>query len=270
MSLSKIMRPRNHTLPVRELAFDWEPRMHAGRGTSELPVEEDPVDGLTLQLVQLDTAIAGRREELRVLEERALQLVQEAEEKAMDALRHAEEQTTAWRRDAQTQGYESGLVEGRAKAAEETEDTLAKARSVLLLAEQERHHRIHGAEEFLIALSLIIARRVVEREVTIDDDIVRHWVRDLLADVDKAHRVEVRVSASDFGFVLQERSQFESVLLQQADCLVTADSSLSPGDVVIATEFGTVDGRLDVRFEQVRQILTDTAKEWDQIESVHA
>ena len=227
-------------------------------------LEADPLEGLRRELAAQAGALDKREAELESAKAAALGLVEEAEMRARQLLESARAEAERLRREESERGRAEGMEAGRAAAAAEQAGLFEQAREVLALAERERLARVRASESLIAELAVKVARRLLGREVAADAAYVARVAQELIGEVDKARRIEVRVCAGDFAAMLAERTSLERLLPQQTECAIVPDRSLAAGDVVIATEFGTVDGRMETRLGLLRQALTAVAKEWEE------
>jgi flagellar assembly protein FliH len=226
-------------------------------------VEQDSEE-IDLDPESIEHKIQVKRVELSQMQQETMRLLDEAQEQANGLIDQAQQQATQIHQEAQVQGFSQGYEQGKQLAYEEISDQISKINQLLLLAEKERKARIKKSESFIVELAMQIAQNLFSRELQVETEgYAASLTLQLLEEVDKAHEIEIRVSAEDFASVLDRREHFERLLSQTAECSIIIDHALHLGDVVIATEQGTVDGRLDIRFEQVRQILLAVAKEWE-------
>ena len=253
MSLSRIVRPRDEVIPERKIILPERPYL----------VEQDREE-IDLDPDSIEHKIQVKRAELSQLQQETMQLLDDAQAHANGLIEQAQQQAMQIHQVAQEEGFSQGYEHGKQIAFEEMSDQIAQINQLLLLAEKERKARIKKSETFIVELAMQIAYTLFARELQEETErYAASLTLQLLEEVDKAHEIEIRVSAEDFASVLDRREHFERLLSQTAECSIIIDHALHQGDVVIATEQGTVDGRLDIRFEQVRQILLAIAKEWE-------
>jgi len=266
MSLSKIFRHTTPILPTRVFAPAVLAQTTTGDG------ERTGAD-VSLEKAQDELGAIRRlieQEEVRLAEVSATvdAMLADAQALAQQLVADAKGQIAADRQAQMRVGYKEGLQDGRCRAIEEQQSFVEQAQRVVQDAQRERRARILGAEGFVVDLALVVAQRVLERELVVDDRFLLDLTRNLLAEVDKAHRVELRVAPGDYASMLTHRSVLEKMLYQRAECVIVPDHMLRAGDLLVVTEMGTVDGRLDVRLEGVRKILQSVAKEWERLELV--
>lgn len=258
--LSPVMQTRILTPSTLPLVVPSEPDIG----------EIDPLLQAQSEMAAITQLVADEETKLAQIAQEAAALLEDAREKARELLAQAETQIAHDRQHAYLLGREEGFAHGRAQAESEQQELTAQAQQVLADAQRERKTQILGAEGFVADLAIVIAERVLEREVSQDDSYLLTLTRQLLSEVDKAHRVELRVAVSDFPHLLAHRSTIEKMFYQRVECVILPDHTLRGGDLVVVTEMGTVDGRLDVRLEGVRKVLQSIAKEWERRESLTA
>lgn len=103
-----------------------------------------------------------------------------------------------------------------------------------------------------------IARRILEMEVSASPEPLFALIRSALRKAGEAREVVVRLSPDD-------EVRVREVLAERPDALTTAtirlesDGSLSPGDCIVEGEFGSVDGRLTTRLDEMQAAVMDAA-----------
>lgn len=255
--MSRIVHSDLTALPLRKIEASAEFVMESVLGRME-----DAVALKRVEWARLVEEIAVKRAELDNLHGQLAMLIDDAEKKARSLLESADREAEQIREASAALGREDGFRQGFVEAQVVQEDLVMQAQTVVALAEQERIARVNSSEEAIVKLAVMIAQRLLERELQVDANYVPRLASELLSEVNQSRRVEIRVAVSDFALTLGERETFERILGDQAECVISPDRTLEQGDMVIATEYGTVDGRLKTRFELVRQTLGQIARRW--------
>ncbi|MCY0901148.1 MAG: FliH/SctL family protein [Firmicutes bacterium] len=265
--MSRIFHSGQRELPLRMITARALP-ISPENGAQTLSEAEIAIAEARSTLASLLVELEGKREAKKEVEAEALAIVDRAEQGATALLLQAREEGERLREQAQAQGRQEGLTQGRLEAIAECQFLLEEAQQTLLLAERERRSRVLGAESQLAELALLVVKRMLTREVPFDAPYFMELANQLLEEVDKAHRVEIHAAASDFPLLLAHRSALEKVLYSRAELILLPDHALQPGDLLVVTDLGTVDGRLDTRLEGIRQVLISVAKEWERRDSL--
>lgn len=164
---------------------------------------------------------------------RAKAILDAAERKAAALIGDAEREVEAIRARAS----EDGEQRGRAEAAA----LLQRARAVY--DEVQR-----SSEAQLIRLAVGAAESLVRAELSLAPDAIRELVRGVLEPARRAKRVVLRL-APEGAAVLRGDEAFEGIR-------IVDDESLEPGDCIVDTELGVMDGTLRVRVAALQEALS--------------
>jgi type III secretion protein L len=157
---------------------------------------------------------------------------------------------------AETEGLRTrALEEGRAAGRAEAQ---AEAAGLIIRAAAAHDAALRAAEAEVVELGIELARRLLEREVAIDPTTVRSLAGAVLRAARGRRTVGVRVHPAAAGALRAEQGALAAVHGLPA-LEVVEDAGLAPGDAVVETEAGWVDGRLAVRLDGLRAALLGAA-----------
>jgi flagellar assembly protein FliH len=105
-----------------------------------------------------------------------------------------------------------------------------------------------------------VARRILEAELSSSPEPFFALVRSALKRAGESRKVTVRVHPQD-ARVLAPALARDGLGVASATVEVVQDPSLSPGDCVVDTDFGKVDGRLQTRLEELHQAAVAAVEE---------
>jgi flagellar assembly protein FliH len=163
---------------------------------------------------------------------------------SQDQLMHVEKQ-------AFEQGYSEGERIGK-QMGEKMIETVVK-RYENSIAELAKAHKtlVEAMEKETVRLALEISRKIVQRELTIDPDLVAALAAVALKRVAGHQSISLRVSRQDFAHV--------RVAVAMANPAVTVkdDTVLERGDFVIDTAQTHLDGRVSSEIETIGRALFD-------------
>ena len=150
-------------------------------------------------------------------------------------------------REAHHAGYVEGEAKGRLLAAEELKPVLARLANTILQMADARANYIRQTEADVVKLSLAIARRILYRELTIDQGalagLVKAALEKLQSDVVARARVHPDLEATVRATIEQSG--------RGASVEVVADASLERGGAVIETNRGSLDASLEVQLREI-------------------
>ena len=148
-------------------------------------------------------------------------------------------------------GYREGERIGKQMGERLMEGTLKRyERSLQQVAETERR-LTEAMEAESVRLSLQVARKIIQRETTIDPELVSILVSVALKRMQGHHRIEVRVSKHDFAQVT------EAIRGGKSSILVKEDQSLERGDFILDSIETHIDGRIASQVDAVSRALFD-------------
>jgi flagellar assembly protein FliH len=155
--------------------------------------------------------------------------------------------------EARAAGQREGEAAARTRATAEVQPVIEKlARSIEDLA-QIRGRLRKQAEGDVIKLSLAIARRVLRRELAIDQDAMRGLVIAALEKLQAQEICRVRTNPAQAAVVAACLRQGAA----NAKVEVIPDGSLQPGGVVFETNQGNLDASVDSQLAEIERGLAD-------------
>ena len=138
------------------------------------------------------------------------------------------------------------LEQVRREAMERVADAVRTLRlEAERLAEQARADAIE--------IGFQVAARILETEIRANPETLFALVRSALRKAGDSRRVVVRLCPDDAATLEAGRDALGHGELAAARVEVVADPSLGPGDCLVETDFGQVDGRLATRISEARR-----------------
>jgi flagellar biosynthesis/type III secretory pathway protein FliH len=175
--------------------------------------------------------------------------------------RSAAEEAEAVREAARCEGLAHGRQEGRAAALADWAPRLTALASALeeaiTVARAERERLAAELVETVPHVAVQLARKVIERELADGEDAVRAAVAAVARRLAQGGGSIVRV-APDVAQALDAwRGEGDQAAAALAGVVIQADEGLRPGEWMIETEGGVLDGRLATQLEEAARILTE-------------
>ena len=159
-------------------------------------------------------------------------------------------------RQAHQQGYAEGQAAGHQAQATQIEAMQVKlARTIEEITSLRPRYR-QEAEQDLVALALMIARRILHRELTVSPEALLGLVKAALEKIDAREVNRVRVSRQDSAMV---REFFEKMGLPHR-IEVAADPSLGPGSVILESQRGSLDASVDTQLAEIERGFADLVR----------
>ncbi len=111
-----------------------------------------------------------------------------------------------------------------------------------------------------LEIGFFVARRVLQAELSTSPDALFSLVRSALQRAGDSRKISVRVHPQDAQALAPVLAKGQ-LGVSAATVEVVPDGSLSPGDCIVDTDFGKVDGRLDTRLDELRRAAIAAAEE---------
>jgi flagellar assembly protein FliH len=113
-----------------------------------------------------------------------------------------------------------------------------------------------------LEVAMMLARKIVEGELTTNVDKMMGTVRSAVRRLGESRRITVRLCPEDAELLTKENKQPGDVAgLSAARVEVVADPALGRGDCLVEGDLGSVDGRQDTRFAELRRVIAEDAAE---------
>ena len=157
-------------------------------------------------------------------------------------------------REAFASGYAAGERAGLEAGTKRAEAMLRRLAQTLDELKALRGTLIRQTEQQMVQLALAIARKILRREATIDQDLIVAMARVALERVGESGIATIRLNPEDHASTVQRHGDHWA----GSRVKVVADPSVSRGGCMVESEFGFVDASVDAQFEQVAQALADS------------
>jgi flagellar biosynthesis/type III secretory pathway protein FliH len=148
--------------------------------------------------------------------------------------------------------YARGLVDGERKAAAAAEARIAEIRAFVAEASDKLAEAANVApsilEENIATLAVIVARQIVQREVTFDGDVIADLVRRSLTEFPIDQTLRIRVHPMDLALLTMNGDKAPITGKYEVSWL--ADPRISRGGCLIEGRDRIVDGRVDTALER--------------------
>lgn len=170
------------------------------------------------------------------------------------AQRQREEVRRLAREEGYAEGFREGLAAGEALAHREAEERYSEeiATFAATLADQERAFAefIGECERQLAALAIVIAERLVRRELEHSREAAFDIARDVVSQVRDGAKIRVRVNPLDASLLEGRRHELLESCSGLKTLEVVVDPSIHAG-CLVETDAGLIDGRIEAAFERL-------------------
>lgn len=162
----------------------------------------------------------------------------------------------ALERQARDEGHAAGFAQGLAEARAQGREQLARLESICAQAARPLDQLDAAVEQQLAQLALLVARRVIARELATRPELIAQAVRQAAAVLPAATReLRVRLHPDDLALMRELEAA-------EAHWQLVADPALARGDCVLESERSRLDARVETRLAaMIDAVLGDEAGE---------
>lgn len=153
--------------------------------------------------------------------------------------------------------FNSGLQDGKNLAERGLINVFKALRTASESLHDLREKVLREAEDELIHLVMMVARKVVMQEVSQDRTILSTMVQAALENVSKREEVTVRISPQDYALVISGHAECLKKELLCDRLQLKADPAIEMGGCQIDTEMGTIDATIDAQLEEIYRHLLE-------------
>jgi flagellar assembly protein FliH len=154
-------------------------------------------------------------------------------------------------RDAFAKGFAQGERAGSEAAKERGEAMLRRLTQTIEELTTLRTHMIQQTERQMVQLALAVARRIVHREVSLDQDLLIAMARVALERLGESARVTVRLHPEEFEATAAGRAaEWTGTAVE-----VVADARVGRGGCRVESDFGMMDAGVDAQIQELARAL---------------
>jgi flagellar biosynthesis/type III secretory pathway protein FliH len=180
-------------------------------------------------------------------------LESQARERGRALLSEAEEAAARIRGAAETERAEAI----RAAVQAGREEGLASAGAALLAAAEAQQRRLDGLEREIAVVAIEVARKLVGCVLSDRPELVTELARRALEPVRTRREVTLRVNPADAPRLRAEQPRLGALLDHAPGVSVREDACIEPGGVVVETEAGRVDARIEAQLSVLERRLAE-------------
>ena len=153
--------------------------------------------------------------------------------------------------------FDEGLKEGKELAERGLINVFRALRASSETIHNLRDKIFRESEDELINLIMLVARKVIIREIAQDRSILNEVVKHALAGLSAREEITVRINPDDYQHATSGRDDLLHKELLNERLLLKPDPSVAVGFCLVDTEMGTIDASLDGQMDQIYRSLLE-------------
>jgi flagellar assembly protein FliH len=153
--------------------------------------------------------------------------------------------------------HDTGLAEGR-RQAEESVAAIAKALEGAVSAVMTLREKIlRECEDDLLKLSILVAKQIIQQEVTQDRRILAQFIGEALRSVDKQEEIILCLHPEDCRVVSANSHSFLGGLKELERLTIKPSDETPPGGCIVESTTGVIDARIEAQLDVVFRRLVE-------------
>ena len=181
----------------------------------------------------------------------AEKIIARANEDAKAIIERAKEESDIIRADSANIGRNEGYEEGHKKAEIELAALKKSVEDEKVQMEIEYNQRLNEMEPMLVETILTVFEKVTHVLAEDKKDLVLQLVNDVLSKTEISKEFLIRVSSSDYKFMLDNRERINGVVSNQVHIEIVEDPTFKKGQCMIESDSGIYDCSLDIQLENL-------------------
>ncbi|MFA5182587.1 MAG: FliH/SctL family protein [Syntrophales bacterium] len=161
--------------------------------------------------------------------------------------------------DAEKDSFERGISDGIKTGAEQVRKESIKSIEALQNQLKEvaslRKSILEKAEKDILMLSISIAEKILQQEITSNQDTVQNILKAAMKSILDRDNIKVRLNPQDFHYMIEKKDDFLQGFDGIRNIVFEEDGGIIRGGAVIETQFGEVDARIDRQFAEVKNLI---------------
>ena len=165
-----------------------------------------------------------------------------------------QERLAALEREAFTKGYAQGERAGLEAGGKRAEAMLRRVAQTLEELGNLRKTLMQQSERQMVQLALTLARRVVQREISLDPELIAAMAHVAIKKLGVSNPSTIRLHPDDYTIVARDGDRWSG-----SNVTVVPDPSIARGGCMVESDFGTIDASLDRQFDEMARALLGSA-----------
>lgn len=153
--------------------------------------------------------------------------------------------------------FNAGLTEGKELAERGLVNVFRSLRASSEAIHNLRDKIFRESEDEVINLIMLVARKVIVREIAEDRSILAGVVQNALASLTGREEITVRINPDDYQLVTSGHETLLHKELHNERLLLKPDPSIAAGFCLIDTDMGIIDASLDSQLDHIYQTLLE-------------
>ena len=157
----------------------------------------------------------------------------------------------------QDEAYQRGLQDGKSLAERGLLHVFKSLRTAVEDLQMLREKVLRDSEDHLLAMTMLIAKKVILREVQQDRRTVARLIHAAVSDLNAQDDLIIRVNPDDYALLLSGSGDLLRQEMAAVKFELKPDPTVTIGGCLVETRLGTVDAGLEAQLEEIYRSLLE-------------
>jgi len=187
---------------------------------------------------------------------RLIESAEAASEKLVyDAVESEEKKRISDTQEACEREFSKGLEEGTSRAKQELYSAYNAVEKLIEELRVLKQNMWEESESEVLKLALLIAEKIIYREISLDQDIIIGVLKDAVGYIKDKEEMKIRLNPKDYDYIIDVKPDLLSNSGATVNFIFEKDEHIQPGGAAIETLHAEVDARIEHRFKKMREAL---------------
>lgn len=159
------------------------------------------------------------------------------------------------------EAYERGFEEGQRQAERGLSNVFKALRESVEEVYALRERIFRESEEDLLKLTILVAGKVIQKEISLDRQILSNVVSAALENTSERDEVTVRLNPEDYKLLNTHKQISLSGLGDEKAFNVKPDEAITSGGCIVDTLMGEIDARMESQLDEILKRLMEERRE---------
>ncbi|BCO11619.1 hypothetical protein GEOBRER4_n3873 [Citrifermentans bremense] len=148
------------------------------------------------------------------------------------------------------QAHAEGLKAGKEQAEADLATVSGALAQALLATGSLRAQLLQESEEDLLQLAMLIARKVIQQEISLDPGLLARMVQSALQLASQTGEVVVRLHPEDYAVAIRT-GELQRLMEAKGELSIKEDPTIGSGGCIVETARGNIDAGIEAQLEEV-------------------
>jgi len=158
------------------------------------------------------------------------------------------------------EGFDKGFEEGKRQAEKGLANVFRALREAVDELSGLREQVLREAEEDLLKLAIMVARKVIQQEIATDRLILAKIVAAAVNSASEREEIVIRLNPEDHRLVAAHKNLYLNGFNDDRLLDLKSDDSVTPGGCIVDTAMGEIDARTDAQLDEIFRRLMEEKK----------